>query len=84
MGLQAYIRLIEMVTLFKYLGKILMVGNKDCLAMMINLKKLRKSWSQLTRILGREGVNLRVSMIFFNVVVQVVLLLGSETWVITP
>ena len=84
MGLQAYIRLIEMVTLFKYLGKILMVGNKDCLAMMINLKKLRKSWSQLTRILGREGVNLRVSMIFFKVVVQVVLLLGSETWVITP
>ena len=48
------------------------------------LKLVRKSWSRMTRILGREGGNLRVSVMFFKVVVQVVLLFGSETWLLTP
>ena len=51
---------------------------------MINLKNSRKSWAQLTRILGREGANLRVSGMFFKAVVQAVLLFGSDTWVMTP
>ena len=48
------------------------------------MKNVRKSWARLTMILGREGANLRVSRIFFNMVVQAVLLFGSETWVLNP
>ena len=48
------------------------------------LENMRKSLAHLTRILGREGANPRVSGIFFKVIVQVVLILGSETWVLTP
>ena len=48
------------------------------------MKNLRKSRAQLMRILVREGVNLRVYGMFFKAVVQVVLLFGSETWVMTP
>ena len=81
---QAYIRPLETVTLFNYLGRVLMAGDDECPAVMINLKKVRKSWAQLTRILGREGANLRVSGMFFKAVVQVVLLFGSETWVMIP
>ena len=61
-----------------------MAGDNDCPAVMINLKNARKSWSKLMRILVREGDNLRVSGMFFSTVVQVVLLFGSETWVMTP
>ena len=61
-----------------------MVGDYNCLAAMINLKKARNSGSQLTRILGREGANLRVSNMLFKAVVQAVLLFRSEMWFMTP
>ena len=35
-------------------------------------------------ILGREGSDLRISGLFFNAVVQAVLLFRSETWALTP
>ena len=51
---QAYRRPLETVTLFKYLGQVIMAGDDNCLAVMIKLKKLRKRRAQLMRILGRE------------------------------
>ena len=38
----------------------------------------------ITRIFSSEGVELRVSGFFFKAVVQVLLLFGAETWVVTP
>ena len=45
---------------------------------------LDKSWTLMTRILGREGADLRISRLFFKVVVQAVLLFGSEMLFLTP
>ena len=39
-----------------------------------NLDMARKSWACLTRILGRDGANPRVSGMFFKAVVKAVLL----------
>ena len=61
-----------------------MAGEEDWPVVMGNLRKGRKSWAQLTRILAREGADMRVSGMFFKVLVQAVLLFGSETWVLTP
>ena len=47
----------------------MMVGDDDWPAVVGNLKKARKSWARMTRILGREGANPRVSGIFFKGVV---------------
>ena len=38
----------------------------------------------MTRILGREGEDPRISGLFFKAVVQVVLLFGLETWLPNP
>ena len=73
-----------MVNSFKYLRQVLTAVGDDWPVVMGNLKKERKSWSWLTRTLGREGRNLRVSGMFFKAVVQAVLIFGSETWVMTP
>ena len=81
---EAYGRPIEAVHSFKYLGRIMTVGDDDWPAVAGNLVKARKSWVMLTRILSREGADKRVSGTFFKVVVQQVLLLGAETWVLTP
>ena len=49
-----------------------------------NLRKDWKSWARMTKILGQEGSDPRVSGIFFKAAVQAVLLFGSETWVLNP
>ena len=38
----------------------------------------------MAKILRREGVSPQVSGMFFKAVVQVVILFGSETWVLIP
>ena len=48
-----------------------------------NLRKSRKSWTRMTRILGREGAYPRTSVLLFKAVVQAVSLFGLETWVLT-
>ena len=64
-----------MVTSFKYLGQILTAADEDWMAVVGNLQKARKSWTRLTRILGRQGASPRVLGVFFKAVVQTVLLL---------
>ena len=62
----------------------MMAGEDGWPAVVVKLGKDQKSWVQLTSILVREGADLRVSNMFFKVLVQAVLLLGSETWILTP
>ena len=81
---EAYGKPLETVATFKYLGRVMTTGDKDCPAVAGNLVKARKSWGRLSRILSREGSDRRVSGNLFKAVVQEVLLLGEETWVMTP
>ena len=46
---------IESVSEFKYLGRILTVTDDDWSAVIENLRKARRSWGRLTRVLSREG-----------------------------
>ena len=81
---KAYGKPIDTVNKFKYLGRVMTAGDDDWPAVAGNLVKARKSWGRLTRILSREGADKRVSGNFFKAVVQLVLLFGAETWVVTP
>ena len=72
-----------MFTSFKYLGRVLTAGDDDWISVVGNLKKVQTSWARLTRILVQEGENMRVSGMFFNAVVHVVLIFWSETWLPT-
>ena len=81
---EAYGELLENITAFRYLGRVLTAGDDDCLAMVGNLVKARKSWGRLSWILIREGADLKVSGNFYKVVVQSVLLFGAETWILAP
>ena len=57
-------------------------GDDDWLAVIGNLGKARKSWGGLSRVLGREGADPKVSGSFYTAIAQAVLHFGSETWVI--
>ena len=72
------------MTAFRYLGRVMTAVGDDWTKVVGNLHKERKRWGRLSRILSREGADLMVSGHFLKAVTQVVLLLGGETWVLTP
>ena len=59
-------------------------GDDDWPAVVGNLQKARNSWGCLLRILRWEGADPKVSGNFSKAVTQAVLLLGADTWVLTP
>ena len=81
---EAYSKPLEMVATFKYLGRGMTAGDDNWPAVAENFVKERKSWGRLSRILIREGAEMRVSGNFFKAVVQAVLLFLAEMWVLTP
>ena len=83
-ALEAYGKLLEMVSTSKYLGRVMKAGDDNWLAVVGNLVKSRKSWGRLLRILNREGAENKVSGNFFKEMVQAVILFWAETWVLTP
>ena len=81
---EAYGKPIDTVIKFKYLGRVMTAGDDDCPAVAGNLINVWKSWGRLTKIFIREVADMKVSGNFFKAVVQQVLLVGAETWVLTP
>ena len=80
---KAYGAPIKSVSGLKYLRKILAATDDDWPAVVGNLGKARRSWGRLSRVLGREGADPKVSRAFYIAVTQAVFLFGSETWVLT-
>ena len=74
---------LQNVSTFRYLGRVLTVGDDGWLAVVGKIGKARKSWGWLSWIMSREGVDLKVLGNFYKAVAQAVLLFGAETWVLT-
>ena len=75
---------LEMVTSLRYLGRVILEVDNDWPAVVRNLAKARSVWRRTTSILSREEAEPKVSGFFFKSVVQLVLLFGTETYVVTP
>jgi hypothetical protein len=74
---------IKTVSKFKYLGRMVTNNDSDDATIMRNLKRARMKWGRLSRLLTVEGANPMAMGIFYKVIVQTVLLYGSESWVIS-
>ena len=80
---KAYREPMEAVSEFRYLGRLLTATYDDWTAVAGNMKKSRRIWGRLARVLGREGEDPKVSQTFYIAMTQAVILFGSETWVLT-
>ena len=74
----------DMVPSFKYLERVLSEADDDWPVVIRNLKKAWAFWRKMKRILSKEGLRQRVPIFYVKSVVQLVLLFGTETWVVTP
>eukprot|EP00970_Alexandrium_tamarense_P009635 scaffold1928_cov109-Alexandrium_tamarense.AAC.60 len=59
------------------------MDDNDMPAVRANLKKARKCWTMFSRLLTGENMSPRVCEMFYRAVIQLVLLFGSESWVLT-
>ena len=61
------------------------LGNlrNDGPTILTNLRKARKCWAWISKVLRAENASPRVSGMFYRATVQAVLLFGSETWNLT-
>ena len=64
------------------MGQILDRSDDDWIAVRWNARKARQVWIRLEKLLRREGADQRASEMFYWAVVQAVLILGAETWVL--
>ena len=68
---------------FNYLGRVLHRTDEEWPAVRWNIGRARQVWGSLGKLLSREGADPIVSANFYQALVQVVLLFGAETWVLT-
>ena len=80
----AYGEELERVEVFKYLGRLIAMDDNDGQAAHNNLRKARKCWGRLSRVLRAENASPRVCGLFYKATVQAVLLYGSESWNLPP
>ena len=66
----------------KYMGRILHWSDEVWMAILSNIWKARQFWGSLGKLLQWKGVDPIVSGKFYYAVVQAVLLLGAETWLL--
>ena len=61
-----------------------MAADDDWMVVVRNLEKSRAVLRRMTRILIREGAEPRVSVLLFKSVIQLVMIFGADTCVVTP
>ena len=69
---------------FKYLGNVISMDDNDVPAMPRNLKRPRKTWDRLSKVLEKEEISPKVAGMFYQAVVASQLLYGSKAWVLPP
>ena len=67
----------------KYLGRVLSEADNNWPEVVGNLRRARKKWARMTRVLSREGEDAWTSGKIYLAVVQLVLIYMSELWVLT-
>ena len=80
--LQALNEILEKVDTFKYLGWIVYFYDSDWTAIVNNLQREPRKWGRLSFLFRWDGSDSRTPGRFYVVVVQSILHLRSEYWVI--
>ncbi len=78
-----YTGIFKQVKVFKYLGRLLAQDDDNIQAVRQRIRKAWGVWARVGQVLRKENVAPHVAAKFYKIVVQSVLLYGSETWNLT-
>ena len=68
---------------FSYLGRTIAYNISNWTAVHLNLRKYRRQWVMIARVLESTGTIVRDQGAMYKAVAQLVILYGSESWVVT-
>ncbi len=74
----------ERVEVFKYLGRRLSMTDNDAPAVCAQLVKALRVWARVSAVLQGDNDSPKVCGTFYRSIVQIVLLYGSKSWVLSP
>ncbi|KAL9183034.1 hypothetical protein ACHAXT_004821 [Thalassiosira profunda] len=69
---------LDRVEVFKYLGRLLAMDDNDAQAVRAQLRKARKTWMRVGKVLRGENASPKVCGMFYRAVAQSVLLFGTR------
>ena len=72
------------MTVFKYPRCILIATDDDRPVVVAKMRKARKKWACMSRIIGQEGENVWAIGKLFKYNVHTFFLFSLETWVVNP
>ena len=67
---------------FPYLGRMIAYNKRYWPAVYQNLKKARRRWGMIVRVLVNTGATVRACGMMYKAVYQLVIIYGSESWVV--
>ena len=68
---------------FPYLGRTIVHNNSDWTMVLQKLRKARRQWGMILKILTKTVETVRACVMVYNLVAQTVLLYGRNIWVVT-
>ena len=80
----AYGDSLHRVEVFKYLGRLVSYDDVNTQAIRWNLKKCRKTWARISKVLRAKNTSPWVCGMFYRATVQSMLLYGSVTRTLAP
>jgi hypothetical protein len=75
--------MLEQVEVHKYLGCLLVQDNDDTQAICTQMRKARATWARVGQVLWSKNASPFVAAKIYQVIIQAILLYGSELWVIS-
>lgn len=78
-----YGNVLEQVEVLKYLGCLMSQDDDNIQAICVLMQKARATWARIGQVLWSENASPYVAARFYQVVIQAILLYGSESWVIS-
>ena len=70
-------------TSLPYIVSMVTFNNSDWVALYSNIEKSQHRWGLVVKVLGKTGDPVKSRVMMYKLVVQPVLLYGSEIWVVT-
>ena len=68
---------------FPYLGRTVAYNNSDWAGLYHNLRKAQRRWGIVGKVVTKTGTTVQSQGILYKEIVQLVLLYGGDSWVVT-
>jgi hypothetical protein len=75
--------ILEKVEVYRYLGRLFLQDSDEVQAMRSQLPKARGMWARVGQVLRRDSAPPRTSAMFYQAILQSILLYGSKMWILS-